>query len=94
MYDNFKDSGNNYIYSNGENKYTKPAKKQKGKGAILVIMAIVFSLIGGVIGSMLTSMKMGKPNSTSPNNNITISAQDDMTIASAVAKSLCHRLLE
>lgn len=86
MYDNFKDSGNNYIYSNGENKYTKPAKKQKGKGAILVIMAIVFSLIGGVIGSMLTSMKMGKPNSTSPNNNITISAQDDMTIASAVAK--------
>lgn len=86
MYDNFKDSGNNYIYSKGENKYTKPAKKQKGKGAILVIMAIVFSLIGGVIGSMLTSMKMGKPNSTSPNNNITISAQDDMTIASAVAK--------
>lgn len=86
MNDNFKDSGNNYIYSNGENKYTKSAKKQKGKGAILVIMAIVFSLIGGVIGSMLTSMKMGKPNSTSPNNNITISAQDDMTIASAVAK--------
>lgn len=83
MRDDFSNSDNSDIYSTNSQK---PPKKHKGKGTVFIIMAIVFSLIGGVVGSLLTTMNMRKGNNNEPSNNITISAGDDMTVASAVAK--------
>ncbi|NMW85222.1 PDZ domain-containing protein [Peptoniphilus sp. AGMB00490] len=64
--------------------------KNKGMGKIIVIIALVFSLIGGIIGSAITTYKI-LPNVTSStsnegNSNITISAKDNVSVASAVAK--------
>lgn len=74
-------------YENYETNY-KPVKKKKTSTALIVVMAMVFSLIGGIIGSMITSYRMGNNSSGSEasNNNITISAKDNATVASAVAQ--------
>lgn len=81
MRDDFNNSEDSNMYSYN---YEKPPKKKKS-GVLLVVMVIVFSLIGGVVGSFITSINM-RGNSNEPTNNITISAGDDMTVASAVAK--------
>ncbi|MBU5669874.1 trypsin-like peptidase domain-containing protein [Peptoniphilus sp. MSJ-1] len=51
-------------------------------------MAIVFSIIGGIIGSAVTGYQMRNKSSSTgeASNNITISASDNATIASAVAQ--------
>lgn len=75
----------NYDY----NYETREIKKKKPRGnGIFVIMAIVFSLIGGIIGSAITGYQMRNKSSSigEASNNITISASDNATIASAVAQ--------
>lgn len=66
-------------------------KKNKGEGKIIILIAIIFSMIGGIIGSCITSYKMIPQKSSSSsdsgnNSNITISAKDNVSVASAVAK--------
>lgn len=64
--------------------------KNQGMGKIIIIIALVFSLIGGIIGSAITTYKIlpqaGNTELKNNDSNITISAKDDMTVASAVAK--------
>ena len=64
--------------------------KNSGGGKIIVVIALVFSLIGGIIGSAITTYKLLPQESSSTSNedksNITISAKDNMSVASAVAK--------
>lgn len=77
-------------------KNNKYGNKNSGMGKILIIIALVFSLIGGIIGSAITTYKllpMGNTKTSNvDNSNITISAKDNMTVASAVAKNQCHLL--
>ncbi|MDU7302909.1 MAG: trypsin-like peptidase domain-containing protein [Peptoniphilus lacydonensis] len=66
-------------------------KKNKGEGKIIILIAIIFSMIGGIIGSCITSYKTIPQKSSSSsdsgnNSNITISAKDNVSVASAVAK--------
>lgn len=66
-------------------------KKNKGEGKIIILITIIFSMIGGIIGSCITSYKMIPQKSSSSsdsgnNSNITISAKDNVSVASAVAK--------
>ncbi|WP_425516611.1 S1C family serine protease [Peptoniphilus ovalis] len=71
------------------NYETREIKKKKPRGnGIFVIMAIVFSIIGGIIGSAVTGYQMRNKSSSTgeASNNITISASDNATIASAVAQ--------
>ena len=64
--------------------------KNSGGGKIIVVIALVFSLIGGIIGSAITTYKLlpqeSSRTSNEDNSNITISAKDNMSVASAVAK--------
>ncbi|MFR7761307.1 MAG: S1C family serine protease, partial [Peptoniphilus grossensis] len=64
--------------------------KNSGRGKIIVVIALVFSLIGGIIGSAITTYKLlpqeSSRTSNEDNSNITISAKDNMSVASAVAK--------
>lgn len=65
--------------------------KRKKKASALIILAIVFAIIGGVIGSTATNFYfMNKykevEKSESSANNITITAKEDSTVAKAVAK--------
>lgn len=74
-----------------KDKIKKINKKNKGEGKIIILIAIIFSMIGGIIGSCITSYKMIPQKSSSSsdsgnNSNITISAKDNVSVASAVAK--------
>ena len=64
--------------------------KNSGRGKIIVVIALVFSLIGGIIGSAIITYKLmpqeSSRTSNEDNSNITISAKDNMSVASAVAK--------
>ena len=64
--------------------------KNQGMGKIIIIIALVFSLIGGIIGSAITTYKLlpqaGNTEVKNNDSNITISAKDNVTVASAVAK--------
>lgn len=64
--------------------------KNQGMGKIIIIIALVFSLIGGIIGSAITTYKLlpqaGNTEVSNNDSNITISAKDNVTVASAVAK--------
>ena len=63
--------------------------KNPGMGKIVIIIALVFSLIGGIVGSAITTYKLlpqGETKTSNSDSNITISAKDNMTVASAVAK--------
>ena len=64
--------------------------KNQGMGKIIIIIALVFSLIGGIIGSAITTYKIlpqaGNTEVKNNDSNITISAKDNVTVASAVAK--------
>ena len=67
----------------------KNLNKNPGMGKIVIIIALVFSLIGGIIGSAITTYKLlpqTESKTTNSDSNITISAKDNMTVASAVAK--------
>lgn len=68
----------------------KYENKNSGMGKIIIIIALVFSLIGGIIGSAITTYKLlptgSSTTSNEDNSKITISAKDNMTVASAVAK--------
>lgn len=67
----------------------KNSNKNPGMGKIVIIIALVFSLIGGIIGSAITTYKLlpqTESKTTNSDSNITISAKDNMTVASAVAK--------
>ncbi|MDU3010635.1 MAG: trypsin-like peptidase domain-containing protein [Peptoniphilus harei] len=71
-------------------KNNKYGNKNSGMGKIIIIIALVFSLIGGIIGSAITTYKLlpqeSSKTSSEDNSKITISAKDNMTVASAVAK--------
>ena len=63
--------------------------KNPGMGKIVIIIALVFSLIGGIIGSAITTYKLlpqGETKTSNSDSNITISAKDNVSVASAVAK--------
>lgn len=63
--------------------------KNPGMGKIVIIIALVFSLIGGIIGSAITTYKLlpqGESKISNSDSNITISAKDNVSVASAVAK--------
>lgn len=67
------------------NKSTRGKKSGNG----LIILALIFAIIGGVIGSAFTSYcfyKKFPANSENSSKNITINASDVSTVASAVAK--------
>ena len=67
----------------------KNLNKNSGMGKIVIIIALVFSLIGGIVGSAITTYKLlpqGESKTTNSDSNITISAKDNMTVAKAVAK--------
>ena len=68
----------------------KYENKNSGMGKIIIIIALVFSLIGGIIGSAITTYKLlpmgNSTTSNEDNSKITISAKDNITVASAVAK--------
>lgn len=69
----------------------KNIARRKNSGRGMVIIALVFSIIGGVIGSVLTNQyyenkNFTKGDSNTKANSITINAKDNTTIATAVAK--------
>lgn len=68
----------------------KYENKNSGMGKIIIIIALVFSLIGGIIGSAIIIYKLlpmgNSTTSNEDNSKITISAKDNITVASAVAK--------
>lgn len=68
----------------------KYENKNSGMGKIIIIIALVFSLIGGIIGSAIIIYKLlpmgNSTTSNEDNSKITISAKDNVTVASAVAK--------
>ena len=68
----------------------KYENKNSGMGKIIIIIALVFSLIGAIIGSAIITYKLlptgNSTTSNEENSKITISAKDNITVASAVAK--------
>ncbi len=77
-------------YNDGYNQYNRKNKKKSGKSWI--VMALVFSILGGVIGSAITNVLLmdNVSNSDQPsaenNQAITISTKGDVNVATAVAK--------
>lgn len=69
--------------SNYENHY---GRKEKKSNKNIIILSLVCALIGGVIGSAITSVLFGENNSGSSSENITINPNTDTTVATAVAK--------
>lgn len=73
-----------------ENYSYRPEKKKSGSGKIIAL-ALVFSLIGAIIGSAITNLYLNE-NKNIINNNaentkaLTISTKDDVNVATAVAQ--------
>lgn len=74
-----------------EDNYSYKPKKKKSKGVKIVILALVFSLIGAIIGSALTNLYV-KESITSGNSSTqnaktyTINTNGDVDVSTAVAK--------
>ncbi|MGO3752091.1 MAG: S1C family serine protease [Peptoniphilaceae bacterium] len=68
-----------------ENSNKKNSKKKSNKG--IIVLALVFSLIGGVIGSAITNaLQKENVNSANNTNPVVINSKDSLNVASAVAK--------
>lgn len=82
----YDDYGNEMKITEPQNTNYKKEKKKRGGGFKIVLLALVFSILGGIIGSTITMRNMPAMEMPAQNNNLVeINTNDSINTVSAVA---------